>query len=114
VPYIDKSRRPALDQDYMKATEPGDLAYVFSRFFFKVWNNNPRWTTYHGLEKLYLQPNINEEYEKMVNRLSMSSYFSSLDIKVAARVALNELFWRCVRRYEDGKKLANGDVFKEI
>jgi hypothetical protein len=113
MPYILKTRRPDLDKDYTKASEPGDLAYVFSRFFYKIWIKNPRWTTYHSLECLILQPDRNEEYIKMVNRLSMSTHFTQVDIKVAARVSLNELFWRCVRKYEDGKKVANGDVFKE-
>jgi hypothetical protein len=113
MPYIDKDRRPALDKDYMVADQAGDLAYVFSKFFYRAWVKNPRWTTYHNLECLILQPDRNEEYSRMVSRLSMSTHFSNIDIKVGARAALNELFWRCVRKYEDGKKIANGDVFKE-
>jgi hypothetical protein len=97
----------------MTASEPGDLAYLFAKFFYKVWEKTPRWTTYHNLEKLLAQPSINEEYERMVNKLSMSTHFGRLDIQVAARAALNELFWRCVRGYENGKKVANGDLFGE-
>lgn len=113
MPYIAKERRPELDKDYMKASEPGDLAYVFSKFFYRIWAKNPRWTTYHSFEKILLDPNLNEEFERMSSRLSMSIHFNRNDIRVAARAALNELFWRCVRKYEDGKKIANGDVFKE-
>lgn len=113
MPYIQKERRPALDVDYMKATEPGDLAYVFARFFYKAWTREPRWTTYHNLETLLLYPDHNQDFQQMYSRLSMSTHFSIADVRVAARLALNELFWRCVRKYEDGKKIANGDVFKE-
>jgi hypothetical protein len=113
MPYIDKNLRPALDKDYMVAKEPGDLAYIFAKFFYRVWVSKPRWTTYHALECLVLQPERNEEYSRMVSKLSMSPHFSVIDIRVAARAALNELFWRCVRKYEDGKKVSNGDVFKE-
>jgi hypothetical protein len=113
MPYIAKDRRPALDKDYMVAMEPGDLAYVFAKFFYRVWLKNPRWTTYHNLERLLLIPESNEEYSKMLSRLSMSIHFTNADVKIGARVALNELFWRCVRKYEDGKKISNGDVFKE-
>lgn len=114
MPYIGKNLRPALDKDYMAAKEPGDLAYVFSRFFFKIWAIKPRWTTYHNLECLALDPSRNEEFQRMVSKLSLSTHFTNVDIKVAIRASLNELFWRCVRKYEDGKKIANGDVFKEI
>lgn len=114
MPYIDKDRRPALDADYMKAEQPGDLAYVFSKFFYKAWLKEPRWTTYHNLETLLLTPDRNQEFQQMYSKLCMSTHFSVADIRVAARAALNELFWRVVRKYEDGKKIANGDVFKEV
>lgn len=114
MPYIAKELRPVLDKDYMAAKEPGDLAYIFAKFFYFIWVKTPRWTTYHNLEKLLLNPDSNEEFARMKNRLGMSPHFSKADIQVAARAALNELFWRCVRRYEDGKKIANGDVFKEV
>jgi hypothetical protein len=114
MPYIQKEKRPELDRDYMKATEPGDLTYVFSKFFYKLWLQEPRWTTYHNLETLLLQPDRNQDFQQMYSRLTMSTHFGIVDVRVAARLALNELFWRCVRKYEDGKKIANGDVFKEV
>jgi hypothetical protein len=114
MPYINRELRPALDKDFMAAREPGDLAYIFAKFFFRVWTEKPRWTTYHNLECLLLNPERNDEYSHLISKLSMSTHFTNIDIKVAARAALNELFWRCVRKYEDGKKIANGDVFKEI
>ena len=114
MPYISKDLRPALDKDYMVAKQPGDLAYVFAKFFYRVWLSKPSWTTYHNLEVMIRKPELNEDYNRMTSKLSMSTYFTSIDIQVAARAALNELFWRCVRKYEDGKKISNGDCFKEI
>lgn len=113
MPYIDKDKRPALDVDYMTATQPGDLAYVFSRFFYKAWLREPRWTTYHNFETLLLAPDRNQDFQQMYSRLSMSTHFTIADVRVGARLALNEFFWRVVRKYEDGKKIANGDVFRE-
>lgn len=111
MPYIAKDRRLEVDKDYMNCKEPGDLAYVFAKFFYKIWAKEPRWSTYHYLEKMFLQPEINEEYQKMLSRLSMSIHFSSIDVRIGARAALTELFRKCVRKYEDGKCVANGEVY---
>lgn len=111
MPYIARERRTEVDKDYMNCREPGDLAYAFARFFYKKWAKEPRWTTYHHLEAIYLQPSLDEEYEKMKSRLSMSMHFSAIDVQIGARAALNELYRKCVSKYENGKCQSNGEVY---
>lgn len=114
MPYVLKELRPALDENPVKAArEPGDLTYVFARYFYRRWQKEPRWTTYHKLRKLLRDTSGDEEFFNLYNKLSFSPYFNKIDIVIAAELALNEFYRRVVSKYEDGKKAANGDVFKE-
>lgn len=114
MPYVDKNLRPALDETPVQAArEPGDLTYIFAKYFYRRWLKDPRWTTYHKLRKLVRDISGDEEFENLYNKLSFSTYFTKMDISVAAELALDEFYRRVVSKYEDGKKVANGDVFRE-
>lgn len=115
MPYIDKARRPNIDKDPVRyASEPGDMTYAFSRLFYKKWLATPRWTTYHKFRTWIISPSRDHDFEALFQGFNALTQFTSLDVHVAAETALDEFFWRVVRKYEDGKKIANGDVFKEV
>jgi len=111
LPYIQRENRAELEENPLKAKVPGELAYIFARFFYKEWNLNPSWTTYHNFRKVIREPSSNSKYETLISQLSKSIYFRHLDLQIAAELALDEFAWRVIRNYENGKKVANGDVF---
>lgn len=115
MPYINKERRPNMDKDPIRyATEPGDMTYAFSRLFYKKWLETPRWATYHKFRTLLIAPHHDSDFEVLFQGFSALTQFTNIDVRVAAETALDEFFWRVVRKYEDGKKIANGDVFREV
>jgi len=114
MPYIEKTKRPNIDRDPVRySTEPGDMTYAFSKYFFKVWLQNPRWTTYHRIRTWIRDPNKDAGFFSLYQGFISLTQFTVIDVQEAAKEARDEFFWRVVRRYEDGKKIANGDVFKE-
>lgn len=114
MPYIEKQRRVEVDADILRATEPGDLTYIFSRYFYKEWIKNPRWATYHRFRCILKDPTTDYAFSKIYYSFSTSTRFTQTDVMVAAELALDEFAWRVVRKYEDGKKISNGEVFKEL
>jgi len=114
MPYVEKNLRPNLDKDPVRyAREPGDMTYAFSKLFFKKWLETPRWATYHKFRTWLLAPNRDKDFEVLYQGFNSLTQFATVDVQVAAETALDEFFWRVVRKYEDGKRLANGCVFIE-
>jgi hypothetical protein len=115
MPYIDKAKRPAMDEDPIRnAAEVGDMTYAFSKLYYKLWKKTPRWTTYHEFRVALKHPSLIPEFEKLYIGFSSLTQFSMADVPVAAELALDEFFWKVVRKYEDGKRVANGCVFTEV
>lgn len=114
MPGIIKERRPGLEQNPLKATEVGDVCFVFARFFMRKWTKEPRWTTYHKMCRMLKEPTYDAEYEKIYFGLGASIYFQKADIQVAAEEALREFHRKVMVRYENGKYQANGEVFTEL
>lgn len=114
MPYIEKNKRPNMDKDPVRyASEPGDMTYAFDKLFYRKWLESPRWTTYHKIRTWIREPHRDKDFEALYLGFMSLSHFSKIDVEEAAHEAREEFFWRVVRKYEDGKKIANGDVFKE-
>lgn len=110
MPYIlDERRQPVLD-DPLNATEPGDLTFLFYFWMLVKWSKNPCWTTWHTIRKIIKDYSLDEEFHKLANYVNKSTHFKRLDITAAVEEAKDEFYRRVVTKYENGKKIANGDI----
>lgn len=51
MPYIDVERAIGIDEKGVKPLEPGDLNWVYTCEYIKLWKDNPRYATYHQFIK---------------------------------------------------------------
>ena len=110
MPYTDAQTRPYFNEHPSEAKQPGDLTYVIYRPVYKMWKDEPRYSTFHALTVGQRNPARIPQTVKaaMVGLISGGAdrdwVFGAYDC------ALLELWTRHVSVYENAKFLENGDV----
>lgn len=110
MPFVEPRNRDLIKIHGPSACESvGDLCYVFYCHIMTVWREEPRWRTAHRLFKDFSeQPKACEYFEYVYNKLA--NKFELADVVCAAKLAYNEFYRNHVSKYEDLKRVENGDI----
>lgn len=113
MPYLNTEDRKEADEHPEKAKKPGQLNYLYTKFFIKLWKDNPCYDTIHLIEYLVDRPEGNENCWKLTQMMKATNV-TPTDINTARRRAVKEFDRRIANKYEESKRLKNGDVYKEF
>lgn len=102
MPFITQDRRTFIDREgpyNIPDMQPGDLCYFYYASMVRQWKANPRWTTAHEIYK-----------QVMLNTRRPGVALMDDDELCARNLAWQVFFQLHVMKYEEQKRIANGDI----
>lgn len=116
MPYIEQGLRyDELIKHPELAKELGELNFVFTQFYLKLWELEPRYSTIHKIFCLVERPEKETEFYKLNQsvRQNTNSSISPTDLHTARLLAALEFYRRIGIKYEEHKRKVNGDIYQE-
>ena len=114
MPYITKHRASFdMKKNPKFATAPGDLNYLYTLEFVRMWKAAPCYATFHTISKCEERPETDQSVFELTRSLLV--LWTPTDLKVARKEALAEFRRRIMVHYETMKSQDenNVDPYKE-
>jgi hypothetical protein len=108
MPHIVKESRKYFDEHPEQAKTDGDVCYVlYTKIVKKMWDKEPRWTTYALIRKSAKDPRLAPGLMELVTAL-IKNGADQMTVVEAYNLAIEELHRLYVGPYEDEKIRLNG------
>ncbi len=110
MPYLPEERKQELDKDPLLANTVGDLNYLFTVEYLKIWLAEPRYATIHKIKEASQNRDSSTAINVLENKLWVSFNFTTNELNVAKELAFLEFYRRVGAEYEEYCIIKNGDL----